>query len=146
MGGILEMANHRLYPFWGHLTEALRTGMPQNEARTGDTPMFEALYADPARLKQFLAAMSGISRGAAMAIAAKFPGRNTKPSATSAPRRATPPPRSLSLIPISTASDSTCLKSGRSSRSTSKAWASPSACVSRQAASSTLRSPQPTSS
>ena len=26
LGGILEMANHRLYPFWGHLTEALRTG------------------------------------------------------------------------------------------------------------------------
>ncbi|HVT98978.1 MAG TPA: methyltransferase [Acidobacteriaceae bacterium] len=73
MGGILEMANHRLYPFWGHLTEALRTGNPQNEARTGDTPTFEALYADPARLKEFLAAMSGISRGAAMAIAAKFP-------------------------------------------------------------------------
>jgi hypothetical protein len=73
MGGILEMANHRLYPFWGHLTEALRTGNPQNEARTGDTPTFEALYADPARLREFLAAMSGISRGAAMAIAAKFP-------------------------------------------------------------------------
>lgn len=73
IGGILEMANHRLYPFWGHLTEALRTGKPQNEIRTGDTPMFEALYADPARLKEFLAAMSGISRGAAMAIAAKFP-------------------------------------------------------------------------
>jgi hypothetical protein len=28
IGGILEMANHRLYPFWGHLTEALRTGQP----------------------------------------------------------------------------------------------------------------------
>src|SRR5258708_25264840 len=26
VGGILEMANHRLYPFWGHLTEALRSG------------------------------------------------------------------------------------------------------------------------
>ena len=33
VGGILEMANQRLYPFWGHLTEALRTGMPQNEAK-----------------------------------------------------------------------------------------------------------------
>jgi hypothetical protein len=27
IGGILEMANHRLYPFWGHLTTALRTGL-----------------------------------------------------------------------------------------------------------------------
>ena len=26
IGGILEMANHRLYGFWGGLTEALRTG------------------------------------------------------------------------------------------------------------------------
>src|ERR1043165_8925329 len=30
IGGILEMANHRLYPFWGHLTTALRPGLPQN--------------------------------------------------------------------------------------------------------------------
>jgi hypothetical protein len=29
VGGILEMANARLYPFWGALTEALRTGEPQ---------------------------------------------------------------------------------------------------------------------
>ena len=32
IGGILEMANHRLYKFWCNLTEALRTGHPQNEA------------------------------------------------------------------------------------------------------------------
>ena len=30
LGGFLEMANRRLYPFWGHLTEGLRTGKPQN--------------------------------------------------------------------------------------------------------------------
>jgi len=78
VGGILEMANHRLYPFWEHLTEALRTGKPQNELRTGGVPLFETLYADPARLRAFLAAMSGISRGAAMAIAAKFPWRDYK--------------------------------------------------------------------
>src|SRR6266545_1021298 len=47
LGGILEMANHRLYGFWSHLTEALRTGQLQNEARFGDTPFFEAIYADP---------------------------------------------------------------------------------------------------
>jgi hypothetical protein len=33
IGGILEMANHRLYPFWGQLTEALRTGQPQSEIK-----------------------------------------------------------------------------------------------------------------
>ena len=35
IGGMLEMANARLYRFWGSLTEALRTGQPQNEAKTG---------------------------------------------------------------------------------------------------------------
>jgi hypothetical protein len=72
VGGILEMANHRLYPFWGHLTEALRTGEPQNEVKGGGAGLFDALYADPARLKQFLAAMSGLSRGANIAIARQF--------------------------------------------------------------------------
>jgi len=73
VGGILEMANQRLYGHWSHLTEGLRTGLPQNETRGGGQPTFEALYADPARLKSFLAAMTGISHGANMAIAAKFP-------------------------------------------------------------------------
>ena len=76
VGGILEMANHRLYPFWGHLTEALRTGQPQNEVKTGGPALFETLYADPARLKQFLAAMTGISHGANMTIANAFPWKN----------------------------------------------------------------------
>ncbi len=72
IGGILEMANHRLYPFWGALTTALRTGEPQNEAKSGED-MFAKLYADPARLKEFLRAMSGVSRGANLAIARQFP-------------------------------------------------------------------------
>ncbi|MBA3433253.1 MAG: methyltransferase [Actinobacteria bacterium] len=73
LGGILEMANQRLYGFWDHLTEGLRTGQLQNEAKSGDTPFFEALYADPARLNQFLAAMSGLSHAANLAIAQQFP-------------------------------------------------------------------------
>ncbi len=73
LGGILEMANHRLYGFWGGLTEGLRTGRLQNEAKTGDLPFFEALYADPARLREFLAAMTGLSHGANIAIAERFP-------------------------------------------------------------------------
>src|SRR5690242_7489814 len=40
VGGILEMANRRLYPFWGHLTEALRTGQPQNEVKSGGPSLF----------------------------------------------------------------------------------------------------------
>ncbi|MGB3117383.1 MAG: methyltransferase [Verrucomicrobiales bacterium] len=72
IGGILEMANSRLYPFWGALTAALRTGEQQNEARAGDD-MFAKLYADPAKLKEFLRAMSGVSHGANLAIARQFP-------------------------------------------------------------------------
>ena len=73
LGGILEMANHRLYGFWGNLTEALRTGQLQTEAKGGGTPFFEALYADPARLRQFLSAMTGLSHGANLQIASSFP-------------------------------------------------------------------------
>jgi SAM-dependent methyltransferase len=75
VGGILEMANARLYGFWGSLTEGLRTGSPQNEGKGGGD-FFEALYADPGRLAQFARAMSAISGGAGQAIAAKFPWRD----------------------------------------------------------------------
>jgi hypothetical protein len=78
VGGILEMANLRLYSYWSHLTEALRTGQPQNEIKSGMTGLFEGLYADPARLKNFLSAMTGLSRGANLAIAAGFPWKNYK--------------------------------------------------------------------
>jgi O-methyltransferase domain/Dimerisation domain len=73
IGGILEMVNHRSYGQWNNLTEGLRTGLPQNELKGGGAPVFETIYAVPARLKEFLKAMSGVSRGANMAIAAKFP-------------------------------------------------------------------------
>ncbi len=75
VGGILEMANARLYPFWGSLTEGLRTGEPQNETK-GHENFFEELYSDPDRLAQFARAMSAISVGAAQAMAAKFPWRD----------------------------------------------------------------------
>jgi hypothetical protein len=71
-GGLLEMANARLYPFWGSLTEGLQSGHLQNEAKTGGD-FFAALYADDARLRQFAHAMTGISMGPAVAIAEQFP-------------------------------------------------------------------------
>lgn len=72
IGGILEMSNARLYRFWGDLTEALRTGRPQNEVKHNGKPMFEELYSDPARLEQFMNAMAGISLGNFQALAEKF--------------------------------------------------------------------------
>jgi hypothetical protein len=71
IGGILEMANRRLYPFWGSLTEALQTGERQNETKHGGD-IFAELYADPARLRGFLEAMSALSAPAAASIARQF--------------------------------------------------------------------------
>lgn len=79
VGGLLEMANQRHYDFWGRLTTGLRTGLPQNEMREGQTTdAFTAIYADPARLRSFLKAMTGISHGANMTIARQFPFANYK--------------------------------------------------------------------
>src|ERR1700683_1800312 len=72
VGGMLEMANARLYPFWGALTEGLRTGEPQNETKQG-RDLFDEIYRNPAILAEFLKAMTGLSLGAARAIAERFP-------------------------------------------------------------------------
>lgn len=72
VGGMLEMANARLYPYWADLTEALQTGQPQNEIKHTGAPMFAELYSDPERLEQFMGAMSGISAGNFMAFAEAF--------------------------------------------------------------------------
>jgi len=73
IGGILEMTNARLYPFWANLTAGLKTGEAQNEAKDGGKAFFDLLYADPARLAQFAKSMTGVSRGAHLAIVEKFP-------------------------------------------------------------------------
>jgi predicted O-methyltransferase YrrM len=72
IGGFLEMANARLYRFWGELTDALRTGSPQNEIKHTGESMFAELYSKPERLEQFMDAMSGISAGNFQALAEKF--------------------------------------------------------------------------
>lgn len=72
-GGMLEMANDRLYPSWGRLTEALKTGRPQNEIKETGGDLFEEIYKDPARLRQFLRAMTASGQAAAKALATQFP-------------------------------------------------------------------------
>lgn len=72
MGGFLEMANDRLYPYWGDLVEALQTGKPQNETKHDGEGVFEELYREPERLEQFMDAMAGISAGNFRALADKF--------------------------------------------------------------------------
>jgi predicted O-methyltransferase YrrM len=68
VGGLLEMANSRLYGFWGNLTEALRTGEPQNEAKGGTEEFFGPLYADEQRLDEFMRAMQGSQMGSFLAF------------------------------------------------------------------------------
>ncbi|MGH3889193.1 MAG: methyltransferase [Pseudonocardiaceae bacterium] len=78
VGSLLEMANGRLYGIWSNLTEALRTGMSQDESKSTELDTYDALYADPARLKQFLASMTGISHTANCKIAEQVSWLNYK--------------------------------------------------------------------
>lgn len=72
VGGMLEMSNNRLYKYWDNLEEGLKTGEPQNEAKTGEKPLFEAIYADRDKTKDFLAAMGGIQMGNFITLATQF--------------------------------------------------------------------------
>jgi len=72
IGGMPEMMNARLFGFWNHLGTALRTGEAQSEAKLHGKSIFEELYADEAKLEQFLEAMSGIQAGNFHALAEAF--------------------------------------------------------------------------
>ena len=72
IGGILEMSNNRLYPFWNDLEEALKTGKPQNETKNGGKPLFEAIYANEDRLREFIHGMGGVQAGNFMKLAHDF--------------------------------------------------------------------------
>ena len=72
VGGMLEMSNNRLYPFWHNLEDGLKTGAPQNETKTGGKPLFEELYANEENLREFLKAMGGIQMGNFMTFSKKF--------------------------------------------------------------------------
>ncbi|HEY4019977.1 MAG TPA: methyltransferase [Pseudonocardiaceae bacterium] len=61
--GFLEGANFALYPAWGGLSAALRTGAPQN---IGD---FEAMLSDPEGQRRYLAMMDSLSGPLAPEIA-----------------------------------------------------------------------------
>ncbi|NND16220.1 MAG: methyltransferase domain-containing protein [Eudoraea sp.] len=63
MGGILEMSNNRLYPFWNDLEEALKSGKPQNEAKDGSKPFFGQISGDEKKLREFVQAMGGVQVG-----------------------------------------------------------------------------------
>jgi hypothetical protein len=75
MGGMLEMADNRLYRIWGDLLEGLRTGEQQNEGKgkpNGNMEFFGEMYKDPFKLGNFIDAMRGIQTGNFIALAEKF--------------------------------------------------------------------------
>lgn len=72
MGGILEMANARLFGFWDNLTLALKTGTQQNEVTHTGAPFFATLSQDPVAWRNFLNGMNGVSTPLAGALAADF--------------------------------------------------------------------------
>jgi len=73
IGGMPEMMNARLFGFWNHLGEALKTAQPQNEIKHIGKPIFEELYADEAKLGQFLDAMTGFQAANFQILGEKFP-------------------------------------------------------------------------
>lgn len=73
IGGIIELWEQRNFRFWADLTEALKTGKPQSEAKHSGASFFETLYSDPARLEAFMSAMNGASIGNFEALAEVFP-------------------------------------------------------------------------
>jgi len=72
IGGILELANRRLYNSWGRLDAAMLTGQLQDQDMAGKGHSFTEVYATPEKLKEFLDAMSGINMANFKAFAGKF--------------------------------------------------------------------------
>ncbi|UXY39534.1 acetylserotonin O-methyltransferase [Streptomyces albidocamelliae] len=70
---MLEMAGSRLFGIWNRLSDALRTGLSQDESKDRDEDTYDALYADPDRLRTFLSSMTGISHRANLRIARQVP-------------------------------------------------------------------------
>ncbi len=73
LGNCVEISSLREYQLFGKLSEALKTGDPQNEIKSGDEDWVDAMYRTPERLRFFLRGMTGHSLPSAMAIAQKFP-------------------------------------------------------------------------
>jgi hypothetical protein len=73
IGHYIEIQSLRGYQLFDKVSEALRTGEPQNEIKSGDEDWVDAMYRTPERLRFFLRGMTGHSLPSAMAIARKFP-------------------------------------------------------------------------
>lgn len=60
-GGILELANSRLYEVWGNLEEALKNGRLHNETLAKGKTYYDTIYSDLKLTEEFANAMAGAS-------------------------------------------------------------------------------------
>jgi len=74
IGGELLHAGQRIYPLWQRLTDALKTGAPQDGLDTA--AFYPSLYSEPGMPEIFSNAMTAGSLLAARAMATLFPWRN----------------------------------------------------------------------
>ncbi|MGC5021017.1 methyltransferase [Micromonospora sp. DT47] len=68
IGGFLERSNRNLYPAWGRLTDALRTGQPQSGSS------FDAVVQNPRILSQFINSMDALTRTLGPQLIAAYDG------------------------------------------------------------------------
>lgn len=73
LGHFFEFAGADWYPAWQTLTDALRTGEPQNNGKDATTDPFTAIYDDPDRTRRFQRMQSGMSLGPTLSLAERFP-------------------------------------------------------------------------
>jgi SAM-dependent methyltransferase len=70
IGGFIERTNRNLYPAWGNLAEALRTGKPQSGSS------FTAVVNNPNILRQFIGSMDALTKDLGPALIATYTGWN----------------------------------------------------------------------
>lgn len=71
-GGILELANNRLYPNWNYLEDGLKTGLSYDQLKPDSKPLFEEVYSSSEKLTEFLSAMGGLQMGNFIALSNTF--------------------------------------------------------------------------
>lgn len=78
LGGMFEYANDILYGNWVNLEAALKSGKPQGGMEGSDETVFDFMYANPERMRNFLNGMAGFQLGNFMAFAQAFDFSNCK--------------------------------------------------------------------
>ena len=84
LGGILEMSSARLFGFWGSLTEAFRTGEPQNEIKAGAPDCSKPSTPTQPGWKASYTACTAFSSAPSLLCARRWISALTQASATSA--------------------------------------------------------------